>query len=155
MFWVKIKDKINNSKKERFENIYFVEDENRDKKKYSYGAKSGAKNYALLIVLFSIILLFLAGTYYALFTLDDGVEKTNENMVSVGNYEDLLDKDYQIVEEHFRSLGFSNIVMNDLNDSGILFWKSEKVSEVEIDGKTKFNSKDRFDLNSKIVISYH
>ena len=79
----------------------------------------------------------------------------SEGKINAGYYEDLIGEDYKTVEAHFRSAGFTNIELIDLNDSGILFWKDGKVETISIAGNTTFESTDWFDPNCKVVISYH
>lgn len=79
----------------------------------------------------------------------------NEGKISAGYYRDLLGKDYETVEAHFESAGFTNIELIDLDDSGLAFWKNGKVETISIGGDTSFDSTDFFDPETKVVISYH
>ena len=79
----------------------------------------------------------------------------HQGKVSVGNYSDLLGKDYEAVEAHFKAAGFTNIELIDLKDSGLLFWNNGKVETISVGGNTSFQSTDFFDTGTKVVISYH
>ena len=79
----------------------------------------------------------------------------NEGKISAGYYGDLVGKDYQTVEAHFKAAGFNNIELINLNDSGIAFWNKGKVDTISVGGDTSFDSTDFFDPDTKVVISYH
>jgi hypothetical protein len=79
----------------------------------------------------------------------------HQGKISAGYYGDLVGQDYQFVEAHFRSAGFTNIELIDLNDSGIAFWNDQKVAQISIGGVTNFDSSDYFDPDTPVVISYH
>lgn len=79
----------------------------------------------------------------------------NEGKINAGYYLDLIGEDYKTVEAHFKSAGFTNIELVDLNDSGVAFWKDGEVSTISVGGNTNFDSIDWFETNTKVVISYH
>ena len=78
-----------------------------------------------------------------------------EGKISAGFYRDLIGKDYETVEAHFESAGFTNIELIDLNDSGVAFWNEGKVEIISVGGDTSFKSTDYFPPETKVVISYH
>lgn len=67
----------------------------------------------------------------------------------------MIGEDYKVVVAHFEAAGFTNIELIDLDDSGIAFWKSEKVEMISIGGNTDFETTDWFSPDTKVVISYH
>lgn len=65
---------------------------------------------------------------------------------------------YQSVYQEFRAFGFTNIHMLAQKDLSPFFLNridNGKVSEVSIDGKTKFKAKQKFNANARVVICYH
>lgn len=79
----------------------------------------------------------------------------NAGKIKAGFHGDLIGENYQSVEAHFESAGFTNIELIDLDDSGVAFWKEGKVETISVGGKTSFDSLDWFDPDTKVVISYH
>lgn len=79
----------------------------------------------------------------------------NAGMISAGSDEEYKGEHYEAVEKQLKSLGFKNITLVDLDDSGIVFWKSDKVESVSIGGETDFSDSDLFDPNSSIIVKYH
>lgn len=78
-----------------------------------------------------------------------------QGKINAGFYRDLIGKDYQTVESHFETAGFTNIELIDLNDSGLAFWSEGKVDTISVGGDTAFDSSDWFSPDTKVVISYH
>ncbi len=109
------------------------------------------------IMLFFICIALLLGMAIVPSLVMDLNEKSarNEGKISAGFYRDLLGKDYETVEAHFESAGFTNIELIDLDDSGLAFWKNGKVETISIGGDTSFDSTDFYDPETKVVISYH
>lgn len=85
----------------------------------------------------------------------DEKKAINEGKINAGYYRDLVGENYKTVEAHFRAAGFTNIELIDLNDSGIAFWKDEKVATISVGGDTTFEETDWFDPDVTVVISYH
>lgn len=79
----------------------------------------------------------------------------NRGKINAGFYRDLLGENYETVQAHFESAGFTNIELIDLDDSGIAFWNDGKVKTISVGGDTSFESIDWFDPDTKVVISYH
>ena len=109
------------------------------------------------IMLFFICIALLLGMAIVPSLVMDLNEKSarNEGKISAGFYRDLLGKDYETVEAHFESAGFTNIELIDLDDSGLAFWKNGKVETISIGGDTAFDSTDFYYPDTKVVISYH
>ena len=83
------------------------------------------------------------------------IKAQNDGKINAGYYKDLIGKDYETVEAHFKAAGFVNIELIDLNNSGITFWNEGKVDTISIGGDTDFDSMDWYEPNVKVVISYH
>jgi hypothetical protein len=70
-------------------------------------------------------------------------------------------QEYQNVIKKLNDAGFTNIKTNEIKDLPLGVFTKEgdiengDVEEVKIDGKTKFNSSDKFRKDSLITISYH
>ena len=75
--------------------------------------------------------------------------------ITAGNYENYDDEDYKAVKKQLEALGFTNIELIDLDDSGVLFWNNGDVEAISIDGKYNFTSKDYFYPDAKVIIEYH
>lgn len=78
-----------------------------------------------------------------------------QGKISAGYYMDYEGEDYEAVVKKFKALGFENIEVIDLKDSGIALWKNKKVESVSINGDSSFGNSDYFEPNAKVVISYH
>ena len=119
--------------------------------------KSEAKeNRKTLLLIFSCIFIFIC--LLSIPFIKSCVDKQNaleQGKVSVGRYSELEGQDYKSVIAHFEAIGFTNIELIDLNDSGILFWNDGKVVQVSIAGNTRFKKSDYFSKDSKIVITFH
>ena len=79
----------------------------------------------------------------------------NAGKISAGSYEDYEGEQYEAVVAQLESLGFENISCVDLDDSGMLFWKSEKVESVSIAGDTTFSKSDYFFPDESVIVKYH
>lgn len=79
----------------------------------------------------------------------------SSGMVCAGLADDYIDKDYETVVATFEAAGFTNIETIDLEDSGLRFWKNEKVESVSVGGDLRFGRNDYFPPDTKVVISYH
>ena len=112
------------------------------------------KRSILLVFVGIALLLGMAVVPSLVMDLNEKVAR-NEGKISAGFYRDLLGKDYETVEAHFESAGFTNIELIDLNDSGLAFWNAGKVETISIGGDTSFDSTDFYDPDTKVVISYH
>ena len=75
--------------------------------------------------------------------------------ISAGSYEDYEGEHYEAVVEQLKALGFENISCVDLDDSGVMFWKSEKVESVSIAGDTTFSKGDYFFPDESVIVKYH
>ncbi|MBU3174914.1 DUF4839 domain-containing protein [Clostridium estertheticum] len=78
-------------------------------------------------------------------------------MLKVSNSSDkLVGENYQTVTSELKTTGFANIktvVLNDLITGWIT--KDAEVKQIDINGKTEFDSGTTFPKDSKIVITYH
>lgn len=102
-----------------------------------------------LVIVFLVFALIASGFSFS------AILNERRGKISAGSHENLIGLDYKTVEAHFRSAGFTNIELIDLNDSGIAFWTEGKVETISIGGETTFYSTDYFDPDIKVVISYH
>lgn len=78
-----------------------------------------------------------------------------EGMISAGFHGDYEDEDYEAVVKQFEEMGFENIVIIDLDDSGLKLWENGKVESISIDGDSSFDSDDYFYPDDKVIIKYH
>lgn len=78
-----------------------------------------------------------------------------EGKISAGAYDDYEGENYKVVVEQLETLGFENITTVDLDDSGITFWKEDKVESVSISGDTSFSVHDYFYPHEAIIVKYH
>lgn len=116
-------------------------------------AEKDGKDFKQLLVLMGLMLLipiFMSGK---LFFNEKMAEK--DGKINAGYYNDLIGKDYETVFAHFESAGFTDIELIDLDDSGVMFWKEGEVETISVGGKTSFDSTDWFEIDTKVVISYH
>ena len=114
----------------------------------------------IMLVLLGVMILwvvFLFGKGYAKKLYDNSVveKMEQEGKISVGDCDDYEGDSYKEVEAQFRSMGFENIELVDLKDSGIRLWKNGKVKSVSISGDTDFDEGDYFSKDEKVVITYH
>lgn len=94
------------------------------------------------------------------FWMGDSDERTAQKakeagLISAGANDDYEGENYEVVVEQLKTLGFENITTIDLNDSGITFWKADKVESVSIGGDTSFYSSDYFEPDVTIIVKYH
>lgn len=70
--------------------------------------------------------------------------------------DEIVGENYKTVISQFEETGFTNIKTEVLDDL-ITGWltKDGEIEQVEINGDTEFSADDRFQKNSKIVITYH
>lgn len=106
---------------------------------------------ALIVLLGILALIFSIALYFIVRT---GIAKS-QGKIQAGFDEDYIGENYKAVEAHFESVGFTNIELIDLDDSGLAFWKNGEVELISVGGNTDFESTDWFDPNTKVVISYH
>ena len=105
----------------------------------------------VLFLIFDLSILIFMGV-----AEDRAVQKAKDaGKISAGAAEDYLDEDYEVVVAQLETLGFTNITIIDLDDSGIKLWKADKVESVLIDGDTSFDSGDYFEPDVTIIIKYH
>lgn len=120
--------------------------------------KNKANEYKALTICVIALLLFISFLFIMLANLpesnNDEIEQSL-GKISAGYYNDLIGKDFRTVEAHFKSAGFTNIELIDLDDSGLAFWNDGKVVSISVGGKTSFNESDWFYPDTKVVISYH
>lgn len=79
----------------------------------------------------------------------------DDGKISAGSYEDYEGEPYEAVVEQLKALGFKNISCVHLNDSGVMFWRSEKVESVSIGGDTTFYKNDYFFPDESVIVKYH
>lgn len=116
-------------------------------KKYSWLGEVGL----VLLCVFCIGILF-----FMAFAEDRAEQKAiDSGKISAGSYEDYEGEHYEAVVSQLEALGFDNISCVDLNDSGVMFWKSEKVESVSIAGDTTFNKSDYFFPDESVIVKYH
>lgn len=116
-------------------------------------ASKDTRDFKQLIVLLGVLLLIPIAMFGGQ-TLNRFIAES-EGKINAGYYGDLIGEDYKVVVAHFEAAGFTNIELIDLDDSGIAFWKSEKVEMISIGGNTDFETTDWFSPDTKVVISYH
>lgn len=107
----------------------------------------------LLLVLLGIPIAIISAIII-FFALSSGVAQS-QGKIKAGNCDELIGLNYQTVVAHFEAAGFKHIEVIHLDDSGLAFWKDEKVATISIGGDTDFESVDWFDPNVVVVISYH
>lgn len=106
------------------------------------------------VLLYLIISVLLLSLMIAIPALNEAKNKS-EGKICAGYYGDLVGEDYRTVEAHFRSAGFINIELINLDDAGIMFWNKGKVETISVGGDTSFNGDDWFAPDTKVVIAYH
>ena len=67
-----------------------------------------------------------------------------EGRISAGSDEDYVGENYEAVVDQLETLGFTNVKAIDLDDSGVTFWKADKVESVSIGGDTSFYSSNHY-----------
>lgn len=78
-----------------------------------------------------------------------------QGKISAGNYRAYIEKDYEAVVQQFEEMGFTNIVVIDLDDAGLDFWNNEEVESISIAGETHFDGNDYFYPDDKVIIRYY
>lgn len=117
--------------------------------------KTKEKDNSLIIVFGMFLLLFfIIGSILLSFHIKEK-QAIEEGKVSVGFYRDFKGEDYEVVVEQLKVLGFTNIKLIDLNDSGIFFWNNGKIDSISIGGNSTFESLDFFHPDEVVIISYH
>lgn len=128
----KIKNKIQETNEEEIKRQQIIDRKERRKKKIKDNAKK-SRHKRVKAFLFN-----------------------NKKIMVGANSEDFKDEKYIITEKWFKEVGFNNIEKKALEDIYIEDEdKQYKVSEVSINGITKFNEKDMFSYDSNIIILYH
>lgn len=79
----------------------------------------------------------------------------NQGRVRAGDYWDYDDLNYQAAEQYLRELGFTNIVLIDLDDAVEKNRTDGEVESVTIDGDSGFYDDDYFYPTDKVIIRYH
>lgn len=82
------------------------------------------------------------------------IEISTDGKITAGSHTEYEGKNYIYVRATLEASGFSNFELIELNDEW-LFVKDGDVTNVSIAGNSTFNSDDRFDKDSKVVIMYH
>ena len=109
-----------------------------------------------LVGFLAVFILFECFCFYMAGSEDRDAQKAiDSGKISAGSYEDYKGEPYEAVVEQLEALGFENISCVDLNDSGVLFWQSEKVESVSIGGDTTFGKSDYFLPTESIIVKYH
>ena len=121
-------------------------------------AESREKKYSWVgwvgLVLFWCLLMGIA--FYMMDAEERASQKAiNAGKISAGSYEDYEGEPYEAVVAQLEALGFENISCVDLDDSGMMFWKSEKVESVSISGNTAFGKDDYFFPDEIVIVKYH
>ena len=132
-------------------------------KKYKEKDKERKDEYMPMILLMVFLLFWavvgmeISGEGLISGTLNRNRAKEMEAMgkISVGSCSDYEGDSYKEVEAQFKSMGFDNIELIDLKDSGLKLWKNGKVKSVSISGNTDFDENDYFSKDEKVVITYH
>lgn len=78
-----------------------------------------------------------------------------QGKICAGYYDDYIGENYEAVVEQFEEMGFTNILVIDLADSGLAFWNDGEVKSVSIDGNDSFESINYFHQDDKVIIKYH
>lgn len=116
-------------------------------KKYSWVGWVG-------LVLFWCLLMGIC--FYMMGAEDRAAQKAiNSGKISAGSYEDYQGEHYEAVVEQLKALGFENISCVNLDDSGVMFWKAEKVETVSIAGDTTFSKSDYFFPDESVIVKHH
>lgn len=116
-------------------------------KKYSWVSLVGLAAFFCLLI---GICFYMAGSE------DRAAQKAKDTgKISAGTDEDYVGGNYEVVVDQLETLGFTNITTVDLDDSGITFWKIDKVESVSIGGDTSFYSGDYFEPDIAIIVKYH
>lgn len=113
----------------------------------------GDKSFSIYVL--SIFLPILLLCVMALVEQYKSNTAKSNGLISAGYYSDYVDKDYEAAEANLKGAGFTNIELIDLDDSGVLVWKNEKVESVSIGGNMRFTDMDFFSPDAKVVITYH
>ena len=109
-----------------------------------------------VVVVMGFVLLWIWFCFYMAGSEDRVAQRAiDAGKISAGSYEDYEGEPYEAVVEQLKTLGFENISCVDLDDSGVLFWKSEKVESVSIGGDTAFNKNDYFWPTESVIVKYH
>ena len=122
---------------------------------YKKDNKSKNKDNSIIVV---IGLFFMIFTIIGIILLSLQIKEKNaieDGKVSVGFYKDFEGENYEVVVEQLKVLGFTNIKLINLSDSGFLFWNKGKVDSISIGGNSTFDSIDYFYPNEIVIISYH
>ena len=150
---------------------FFVDDENRSytvnkniniHKQYTDDAeivkaklkdKEDKRSWIALAVMFAVLLLMII-IPISIYEISEN-NAVSEGKISAGDYNDLIGKKYEVVKAHFEAAGFTDIELVDLDDTGIDFWNEGEVDIISVGGNTDFDSRDWFDPDTKVIISYH
>lgn len=119
-------------------------------------AKEDKSSLIIVLSLLFLVVVCLAAVFIISANQEKTIETAKSNgMICAGMADDYIDKDYGTVVATFEAAGFTNIETIDLEDSGLRFWKNEKVESVSVGGDLRFGSGDYFPPDTKVVISYH
>lgn len=113
-------------------------------------------SWKYLVGCFAVFALIIGFCLYMAGSEDRAVQQAiDSGKISAGSYEDYKGEDYEAVVEQLEALGFENISCVDLDDSGVLFWRSGKVESVSIGGDTTFAKSDYFLPSESVIVKYH
>lgn len=122
-------------------------------KELEYKERDDKRSNRMILILLGIMALM--AVIPMVFSFGKSVVEKAQGKISAGSSSDYKGKDYHVVMDQLKDLGFTNITAYDLNDAGWLWNKEDTISEVSIDGNSSFSSSSLFDPNATITIYYH
>ena len=109
-----------------------------------------------LLGCFAVLVFIIGFSLYMAGSEDRAAQQAiDSGKISAGSYKDYEGEPYEAVVAQLEALGFGNISCVDLDDSGVLFWRSEKVESVSIGGDTTFDKSDYFFPDEIVIVKYH
>ena len=79
----------------------------------------------------------------------------SQGKISAGEYENYIGENYQAVAEQFEEMGFENVVIIDLKETGLSSGKDGEVKNISINGNDCFVKANYFYPDEKVIIKYY
>ena len=118
--------------------------------------REGRHAWVALVGSLLVLCLIMGICFYMMGAEDRAAQRAiDSGKISAGSHKDYEGENYEAVVKQLEALGFSNISCIDLDDSGVLFWRSEKVESISIGGDTTFGQNDYFSPNESVIVKYH
>ena len=111
----------------------------------------------IIFFLFMGLVVFGATHQFEVSDFIDGINNSlfHKGKIHAGTYYDYSGLNYQAVETQMRALGFTNIVLIDLDDAERKGVADGLIESISVNGDSLFWSEDYFEPTDAVIIRYH